>query len=425
MKYKDFIDIKYRPSKNDLICSFYIEPNKVSFKEAAGAVASESSVGTWTKSLSTETKEVLKFLHKIQARVFEIDGNYIKIAYPLELFELGNMPQIMSSIAGNIFGMKAVKNLRLQDVEFPKKMIHSFKGPKYGIEGIRKILKIKDRPICGTIIKPKLGLNAKQHAKVAYDAWVGGIEIVKDDENLSNAKFNNFKERVIETLKMRDKAEKETKEIKIYMPNITSETDEMLKRAEFVKKNNGEYVMLDIITLGWSALQTFRNKDFNLILHAHRAGYAALARNKKHGISMLTIAKIARLIGVDQLHIGTAVGKMEGSKKEVMDLEEEIEKEIIYSNKSEHILEQKWYNIKPVFAVASGGLHPLLVPKLNKILGNNVIMQFGGGCHGHPQGTKAGAKAIRQAIDATMQRIPLKEYSKKHEELKMAIEKWG
>ena len=199
----EYINLRYKPSKEDLICLFRIEPSRgLTIKKAAETVALESSIGTWV-----DVKTSKRYVNRLAAKVFSIKGNFVKIAYPSELFEKNNVPNILSSIAGNIFGMKAVKNLRLQDVEFPKKMINSFKGPKYGIEGIRKILKIKDRPICGTIIKPKLGLNAKQHAKVAYDAWVGGIEIVKDDENLSNAKFNNFKERVIETLKMRDKAE--------------------------------------------------------------------------------------------------------------------------------------------------------------------------------------------------------------------------
>ncbi len=117
----------------------------------------------------------------------------IKIAYPVELFEAGNMPCILSSIAGNIFGMKAVKNLRLEDISFPEKIVKSFKGPKFGINGVRKVLKVRKRPLVGTIIKPKVGLNPDKHAKVAYEAWVGGCDIVKDDENLTNQKFNPFK----------------------------------------------------------------------------------------------------------------------------------------------------------------------------------------------------------------------------------------
>ena len=418
----DYIDLKYKPKKEDLVCLYRVEPSKnISFEKAANTIALESSIGTWT-DLITMNKEI----KKLRARVFEINkkNNMIKIAYPIELFEMGNMPGILSGIAGNIFGIKDVRNLRLEDVRFPKKLIKSFKGPKFGIKGIRKLLRIKKRPLVGSIIKPKIGLRTKEHAKVAYEVWKGGLDIVKDDENLVDLNFNRFKDRVIETLKMRDKAEKETGERKVYMPNITAETNEMIKRAKFVKDNNGRYVMVDIISLGWSSLQTIRNENLGLVIHAHRAGHAALTRNKKHGISMLSIAKIARLIGVDQLHIGTVVGKMEGGKKEVKDIEEEIEGKLIRADKQGHILEQKWYNIKPVFAVASGGLHPGLVPKLVNILGNNIVMQFGGGVNGHPLGTESGARAVRGSVEAVMKNISLKEYSKKNKELEIALKKW-
>jgi len=418
----NYIDLKYKPQKTDLVCEFYLEPNNTTIENAASNVALESSIGTWT-DIGTMNKRIAKTL---KPSVFYINKkeNIIKIAYNENLFEKGNMPEILSSIAGNIFGMSVVKNLRLLDISFPESIVKSFKGPRFGINGIRKITGIKNRPLIGTIVKPKLGLNEKEHAKVAYDAWTGGLDIVKDDENLTSMKFNNFNKRVIETLKMRNKAEKETGETKIYMPNITAETNEMLKRARFVKANGGRYVMIDIITSGWSALQTLRNADLGLVIHAHRAGHAAFTRDEKHGISMLVIAKVARLIGVDQLHIGAIVGKMTGTKHEIKDIREDIENQII-TEKGTYMLEQKWYNIKPTLAVCSGGLHPGGIPPLMKIMGNNIVMQFGGGCHGHPNGTKAGAMAIKQAVDSAIKKIPLKTYAKDHKELKKAIDKFG
>ena len=418
----NYINLKYRPLQTNLICEFYLEPSNMAIEKAAGHVALESSIGTWT-DICTMNKRIAKTL---KPSVFYINKkkNIIKIAYNENLFEKGNMPQILSSIAGNIFGMSALKNLRLIDISFPEPIVKSFKGPKFGIKGIRKITGIKKRPLTGTIIKPKLGLNEKEHAKVAYDAWVGGLDIVKDDENLTSMKFNNFNKRVIESLKMRNKAEKETGETKIYMPNVTAETNEMLKRAGFVKANGGRYVMVDIITSGWAALQTLRNADLGLVIHAHRAGHAAFTRNEKHGISMLAIAKIARLIGADQLHIGAIVGKMTGTRHEVKDIGENIENQII-PQKGTHALEQKWHNIKPSLAVCSGGLHPGGIPSLMRIMGNNIVMQFGGGCHGHPDGTKAGAIAIRQALNSAIKKIPLKTYAKDHKELRRALDKFG
>lgn len=419
----NYINLKYKPKKEDLIVEYCLEPDKVSFQQAAENIAGESSIGTWT-DVGTLNKTIVK---NLKPSVFYLDEkeHIVKIAYPPDLFEKGNMPQIFSSIAGNIFGMSTVKNLRLEDISFPKSLVNSFKGPMHGIQGIRKLMKVEKRPLVGTIIKPKVGLNEKQHAKVAYDSWIGGLDIVKDDENLSNMKFNKFEKRIIETIKLRNKAEKETGEKKIYMPNVTAETNEMLKRAKFVKKQGCEYAMVDILSAGWASVQSLRNAELGLVIHAHRAGHAALTRNPEHGISMLVIAKAARLIGVDQIHVGAIVGKMQGSKEEVLAIGEEIEKKILHSNRAQHVLEQNWYKIKPIMAVCSGGLHPGKIAPLIEAMGNNIVMQFGGGCHGHPDGTMAGATAIRQAVEATIRKISLEEYSETHTALRRALEKWG
>lgn len=404
LQYLDFVDLKYKPKKTDLVCSFYLENKGISFKKAAGGIAAESSIGTWT-----ELTTMKPYMEYLAAKVFQIKGKTIKIAYPIDLFEDSNMPNVLSGIAGNLFGLKELKNVRLLDIEFPEKLVKSFKGPKYGIEGIRKTFKVK-RPLLGTIVKPKLGLNYKDHAKVAFEAWLGGCDIVKDDENLASQRFNPWLKRLNETLKLKEKAEKITGEKKGYLFNVTTETNEMLKRAKTAEKLGSEYIMVDILTTGFSALQTLRNADFNLIIHAHRAGHAAITKNEKHGIKMSVIAKIVRLIGLDQLHVGTAVGKMSEGKKEV--------KENIQACK------KKMANKKTVMPVASGGLQPLMIPELLQIFGKDVIIQLGGGIHGNPLGTQAGAKAARDALEATLEGIPLNEKAKQSKELMAAIKKW-
>ena len=405
MKYLDFVDLTYTPNETDLICTFFVEPEGISLKEAAGGVAAESSVGTWTE-LTTEQP----YIKRLAAHVFSVEGSIVKIAYPKELFEPANMPNILSSVAGNVFGLKALKNLRLLDIEFPKQLLNSFKGPAFGISGIRKLLKVPKRPLVGTIIKPKLGLETKDHAKVAYEAWFGGCDVVKDDENLSSQSFNPFEERLAQTLESRDRSQEETNERKVYMINITAETDSMVKRAQSVVDQGGEYVMVDILTCGWSALQTLRDQEFKLVIHAHRAGHAAFTKNPLHGIAMKPIATVARVIGVDQLHVGTVVGKMSETKAEVEENIEACKSELGY--------------LKPVLPVASGGLHPRLVPALMETFGNDFVIQAGGGIHGHREGTIAGAKAMRQAVDATLYRKTLEEYSKNHHELAVALKQW-
>jgi len=188
--------------------------------------------------------------------------------------------------------------------------------------------------------------------------------------------------------------------------------------------------MIDVVTVGVSAVQTLREvcQDYRLAIHAHRAMHAAFDRNPKHGITMLVLAKIMRMIGVDQIHIGTIVGKLVGSKDEVLDIKDEItSKNILEKNLKgeQQMLSQDWTNFKPVLPISSGGLHPGLLPSVMNILGDDIGLLVSGGIHGHPQGTRSGAKAAMQAIESTMQEIPLQVYAKTHLELKQSLGKWG
>ncbi|MFX1597267.1 MAG: RuBisCO large subunit C-terminal-like domain-containing protein, partial [Promethearchaeota archaeon] len=255
----DYVDLDYKPSENDLIAMYYVEisPECKNLELASEEIAKESSIGTWTE-IATLSAEIAK---KLKPSTFFIDSTnkIIKIAYTKDLFELNNLPQILSAIAGNIYGMKVLQSLRLLDLSFPKDIIKAYKGPKFGIEGIKRLTGVRDRPLLGTIVKPKVGLNEVEHAKVCGDAWIGGLDIVKDDENLTNMPFNKFEKRIKETLKVRDKAENQTGERKFYMPNITAPFSIMKNRADYVAENGGEYVMVDIITIGFSALQEIRD----------------------------------------------------------------------------------------------------------------------------------------------------------------------
>ncbi len=420
--YTEFVNESYKPSKTDVVVLFYFEPAKgISRDEAIGRIASESSTGTWTTLFRMPPR-----MKKLMATAFEVDGNFVKVAYPLDLWEPGNAPQLLSGIAGNIFGMKALENLRLIDVTLPKEYIKHFKGPCQGIQGIRKMMKVKKRPLTGAVPKPKIGFSAKEHAEIAFETWMGGFDLTKDDENLSSTSFNNFYERVKFMTKMRDKAEKETGEQKDALINITAETKEMMKRAKVLHDNGWRYAMIDVVVAGTASVQTLRDTlgDYKMAIHAHRAMHATFDRNEKHGLSMQFLAKIMRLIGVDQIHSGTAVGKLVSPRKEVETIAETM-REMKVKEEKNNLLNQDWGNIKPGFPVASGGMHPGLIPDVMEILGNECTILVSGGIHGHPKGTRAGAKASMQAIEATMNGVSLEEYAKNHLELKEALDKWG
>lgn len=417
MGYNDFLQLDQPASKDELVCTFRIEHDPaVEFNWAAGALAAESSIGTWDPGLSTMTDEARRY----GARVVSLDKEkkLVKVAYPEALFERGNLAQLLSSVVGNVYGLKEVRKLRFADIDMPEGFVKSFPGPQLGLDGVRKMTGIRDRPILGTIVKPKLGLSADAWATAAYNAWKGGVDFVKDDENLTSMQFNNYYDRARKVMELKKKAERETGEKKLYFSNISAKVSEMKKRADYVTGELGnEYVMIDVLTVGWSAVQEMRDhlEGKGIGIHAHRAMHGAFSRLEDHGIDMLPVSKWARMAGSDNLHAGTlGAGKMftEGGKSHARQ---------IYD-----FLRSDWYGIKKTIPVASGGLHPGVVDQLWESVGSaDFAATAGGGIHGHPNGSEAGGKALRQAVEAYQKKIPAHEYAKTHPELAAALKKWG
>ncbi|ASJ13044.1 type III ribulose-bisphosphate carboxylase [Thermococcus thioreducens] len=431
--YDYYVDKGYEPNKKrDIIAVFRITPAEgYSIEAVAGGVAAESSTGTWTTLYNWYEEERWADL---SAKAYDFhdmgDGSWIvKIAYPFHAFEEANLPGLLASIAGNVFGMRRAKALRLEDMYLPEKLIREFDGPAFGIEGVRKMLEIKDRPIYGVVPKPKVGYSPEEFEKLATELLLNGADYMKDDENLTSPWYNRFEERAEIIAKIIDKVENETGEKKTWFANITANLPEMEERLEILADLGLKHAMVDVVITGWGALQYIRDlaADYGLAIHGHRAMHATFTRNPYHGISMFVLAKLYRLIGIDQLHVGTAgAGKLEGGKWDVIQ-NARIFRESHYKPDEDDVfhLEQKFYGIKAGFPTSSGGLHPGNLPIVFDALGTDLVIQLGGGTLGHPDGPAAGARAVRQAIDAYMQGIPLEEYAKTHKELARALEKWG
>ncbi|WP_435358176.1 type III ribulose-bisphosphate carboxylase [Haloarchaeobius sp. DFWS5] len=411
IEYDDFLDLDYAPTDTDLLCEFTIAPAEgMSWEAAASRVASESSNGTWA-ALHVEASE----LTDLSAVAYDIDESTgtVMVAYPADLFEMGSMPQILSCIAGNIMGMKAVDSIRLADCEWPRQLVEGFHGPQFGSAVMTEKLDADDRPVLVTVPKPKVGLSTDAHVDIAEQAWRGGVDLLKDDENLTDQPFNPFEERVERSLAKARELTEETGETKDYLVNITAETDEMIRRAEFVAEQGGGFVMVDVVTAGWASVQTVREhcEDLGLAIHAHRAMHAAFDRMEHHGVSMRVIAQVSRLCGVDHIHTGTAgLGKLANEDTPGINA----------------WLKSDLYGMNDVVPCASGGLHPGVVDALLDALGPEILIQAGGGIHGHPGGTEAGSRALRQAVEASQQGVSLAEYAADgHDELQTALDKWG
>ncbi|ASJ14747.1 type III ribulose-bisphosphate carboxylase [Thermococcus radiotolerans] len=431
--YDIYVDKDYEPNpKRDLVAVFRITPAEgFSIEDAAGAVAAESSTGTWTSLYQWYEKERWDDMSAKAYHFHDMgDGSWIvRIAYPIHLFEEWNMPGMLASVAGNVFGMKRVKGLRLEDIYLPEKFLREFEGPYFGKDGVKRIFDVKDRPIVGTVPKPKVGYSPEELEKLAYDLLSGGMDYIKDDENLTSPWYNRFETRAEVLMNVIDRVEDETGEAKSWFANITADVREMERRLEILADYGNPHAMVDVVVTGWGALEYIRDiaADYGIAVHGHRAMHATFTRDPYHGISMFVLAKLLRIIGIDQLHVGTAgAGKLEGSKWDVIQIARVFREEHYVPDETDVFhMEQKFYHIRPAMPVSSGGLHPGNIEPVIDALGKDIVLQIGGGTLGHPDGPKAGAMAVRQALDAIMQGIPLDEYAKSHRELARALEKWG
>src|SRR3989344_79609 len=412
------------------------------FEKAAATIASESSIGTWTKVYDGEDSGI-PLAEKYRALAYDLDyrKNMFKIAYPIELFELDNISGLLAGITGNIAGMKMLSGLRVYDVRLPKKMIEKFPGPMFGVPGIRKMLDKPKGPITITVPKPKIGRTDVEQAKLAYQLTTAGNGTyggIKDDENLTNLAFNSFEKRARLVLAQLDIAEKLTGNKKIYLCNLThSNIETMEQRAKLIKSLGGRYFMMDVVTTGFAALDTMRRKNTGLAIHAHRAMHAFMTRDNSPGVhgngklngfsvSMIFLAKIFRLLGVDNLHGGSPLAKME-DYGEAKYIREVLQEQITKPDKKIPSLGQNWHHIKSVWMVTSGGLHPGDIEAVMKIIGEDIVIQLGGGVLGHPHGIDAGVKAVEEAIECYYRRIPLKKFAEQNpsSELASAVNLWG
>ena len=406
--------------EKSVVATYYVEGRNISPLEAGVVIAAEESIGTWT---GVETMKS-RIVNNLAARVFRVEekqenSGIVKLSYPLELFdyETGGIPNILSIVAGNLFGSGALNNVRLENLEFPRELLSAFRGPKFGVDGIRELVGTKKerRPHIGTIVKPKVGLSPRETAEVAYEAAVGGVDFVKDDETLTNQQFCPLDQRVSMVTEALDRVREETGRKVLYAADITTEAYKILELAERAIDHGAPVLMVDAIAAGFSAVRAIaEDPSIKVPIHVHRCMHAAMTRNPRHGISMMVLAKLVRLAGGDQFHTGTAAGKMGGLTKKTH--------EIVEIN---DFLRSEWNGLKTTFPVASGGVHPGIVPLNVRLLGKDIVVQAGGGIHGHPKGTRTGARAMRQAVDAVVKGISLEEYSETHEELRQAVEKWG
>jgi ribulose-bisphosphate carboxylase large chain len=400
-------DATYTVKTTDVLALFRITPQPgVDPVEATAAVAGESSTATWTVVWT----DLLTACDVYRAKAYRVDPVpntpdqfFGYVAYEIDLFEEGSLANITASIIGNVFGFKAVKALRLEDMRIPFAYLKTFQGPATGVIVERERMDKFGRPLLGATVKPKLGLSGKNYGRVVYEGLKGGLDFLKDDENINSQPFMRWRERFLYVQEGITRASAATGEVKGSYLNITAGTmEEVYTRAEYAKELGTVIVMIDLV-MGYTAIQSAAiwARDNDLILHLHRAGNSTYARQKNHGINFRVICKWMRMAGVDHIHAGTVVGKLEGDPLMVKGFYNTLLDVTTDINLPQGLFfAQDWASLRKCLPVASGGIHCGQMHMLLNYLGDDVVLQFGGGTIGHPDGIQAGATANRVALES-------------------------
>ncbi|MEG1633421.1 MAG: RuBisCO large subunit C-terminal-like domain-containing protein [Oscillospiraceae bacterium] len=415
----DFPEVAY---KNDYTVVTYLVVAATKNVEAfAMALADEQTTGTWT-AVSGETEELKRRFGARVVSVFPIPGNteaeiaapetsyIIQLAFPPDNFG-ADIPMIFSTLLGNI---SSAGKVRMLDIAFPESYVKQFTGPKFGTQGIRDILGVQGRPLLNAMIKPNIGWTPQQGRDIFYAAAKGGCDIIKDDELMPADRFHcPLVERVKLFKEAADQVYQETGEKTLHAVNITDDVSRLKDNAYRAIDAGASSLMINFYTVGFSASRMITedpNIQVPVLAHVDFAG--AMVSSPYYGVDApLMVGKLARLAGGDFAIMGTPYGKFPLGMRDYL--------------RTAHNMSQPWFNIKPMMMACSGGTTQAIVPQCIKELGSDIILAAGGAVHGHRMGSEAGARSMRQAIDASMAGIPLAEYAKDHEELAVALDMWG
>jgi len=374
------------------------------------SMALEGSTGTWVE-VKEETPEVRRRLSGKMLGYYEVPAPegvkkaVVQLGFPIAAWE-GNIPMMLLSISGNCFAYS--KKLRLLDVIFPKNLVKQFQGPKFGIEGIRKLLGVEKRPLILHIIKPKMGMTPESTAEQVYQTALGGVDMVKDDEMCSDVYNCKFEDRLAAVMDALKRAEKKTGKKVLYFVSITDEVNRINEKARKAVKAGANALLLTY-SAGPSALRVLaEDPEVNVPILLHPSHMIAMTPR----ISWPVMAKICRLCGADMMLTPTY-----WSSIPMVSLEEGL--------RTAQVKTAPFYHIKKTWPMPCAGMYPGLLPTLVREYGTDIVVPAGGGMLGHPMGYTAGAMAWRQAIDAVMEGISLEEAARTKPELKAAIDHWG
>ena len=401
--------------------------------EAAAIMAGEQSTGTFVR-VPGETDELRE---RYAARVERIDevgiadapslpgsglpkkhtGPIVRrtaevtLSWPIE--NMGpSLPNLLATVAGNLFELKPFSGLKLIDVKLPPAFLDVYQGPQFGVEGTRKLTGAYGRPVIGTIIKPSVGMKPEQTAAQVRMLAEAGVDFIKDDELQADGPHCPFDQRMSAVLReLNDYADK-TGRRPMYAANVTGEIDQMLRRHDAVVAAGGTCVMVSVNSIGLPAMVVLR-RHAQVAIHGHRNGWGMLGRSPATGMSFVAFQKFWRLAGIDHVHVNGLRNKFCEDDASVIASARECLKPMFASP-------YKGCGIMPVF---SSGQSAAQAADTYKALGSmDLIFACGGGIMAHPAGPAAGVRSLHQAWEAAANDVSLAHHAREHEELRAALE---
>lgn len=392
--------------------------DKADFRKKAESIAVGMTVGSWTELPQAKRESMQKHLGEVlQVDVHEPEGaapgeRYadVTIAYPDINFSR-DIPALLVTVFGKI---SMDGKIKLNRLGFSDHFVQGFPGPKFGIAGIRDILGVHDRPLLMSIFKSVIGLNADELREQFLRQALGGVDLIKDDEILFENELTPIEKRVEVCLKAAEAAQKETGKKLLYAANLTGPTSSLKNQAKKAIGAGANALLFNVLSYGYDVLHELSSDpEINVPIAAHPALAGAFYPSPHYGISAsVLLGQLMRLAGADLVLFPSPYGSVTMPKAENMAIRDElISREL---------------PMKASMPVPSAGIHPGLVPLILRDFGTDVVVNAGGGIHGHPMGTEAGGRAFVQAIAAAQQSIPLAQYAEDgHPELKAALDAWG
>jgi 2,3-diketo-5-methylthiopentyl-1-phosphate enolase len=404
---------------------------KADFAKKAAGIAVGLTVGSWTELPEAQKAQMEKHLGKvISVSVHEPESGQsaseryadIQIAYPDVNFSR-DIPALLVTVFGKL---SMDGKIKLTDLAFSGDFLSAFPGPKFGLEGVRTLLGVHDRPLLMSIFKSVIGYEMPALREQFYLQAAGGVDLIKDDEILFENPLTPLEKRVEVCMEAAAEASRETGQKLLYAANITGPTSLLAVQAKKAIHAGANAILFNVLAYGFDALHELSSDpEINVPIMAHPAMAGAFYPSPHYGISAsVLLGKLMRLAGADLVLFPSPYGSVVMPREENLAIKHallttDMAHDYVYNSTGTEAA------LPSSFPVPSAGIHPGLVPLILKDFGNDVVVNAGGGIHGHPMGTIAGGKAFRQAIDASLKQISLREYAKSHQELQTAIETWG